>query len=450
MKISLDTIVKGVFWTAGLFGLSQLLRLFSSIILTRLLAPELFGILVIVNALQIGVYMLSDLGFEQNLIVNSNADKPLFYNTLWTLRLVRGFLLSLCFLGAGLPLAHLYNAPLLAWILPIVGINFMIGGFCSLGPLFLQKRLRTAKLNIFQFATEAVATITQITYALLSPTVWALVVGGLTSNLANAIGSYFLVPELRHRFKISNVYASQIFSFGKWIFLSSTIYFLSNSFDNLYFGKAVPLELLGVYGIARNIPDAVSVMIGRVSAVVVLPFVATHSDLARQELREELKSIRVRFLLIAALGFAILIAGADLLIRFLYDPRYQDASWILSILLVGRWISMLCNINESVLIGFRKPLYGAAASAVKFACLFVGLPLTFIAFGFGGAVIFVAISEVLRYVPLLIGQRRERFSFVTQDFGTTFLMFGLVGLLECVRSVLGFGGGALGRLLTFT
>ena len=67
MKISLVTMVKNVFWTTGLFGLGQLLRIVSSIMLTRLMAPELFGILVIVYAVQNGVDMLSDLGFAQNL-----------------------------------------------------------------------------------------------------------------------------------------------------------------------------------------------------------------------------------------------------------------------------------------------------------------------------------------------------------------------------------------------
>ena len=70
--------MKGVVWTAGLFGLGQLLRVVSSIILTRLLKPELFGILVIVYAVQNGVDMLSDLGFAQNLVINSNSDTRSF------------------------------------------------------------------------------------------------------------------------------------------------------------------------------------------------------------------------------------------------------------------------------------------------------------------------------------------------------------------------------------
>src|SRR5215470_13861150 len=106
MKIPLVTMVKGVAWTVVLFGLGQLLRIVSSIILTRLLSPDLFGLLVIVYALQNGIDMFSDLGFAQNLIVNRNADSPEFYNTLWSVRLFRSFLLSACCIAAAVPLSH--------------------------------------------------------------------------------------------------------------------------------------------------------------------------------------------------------------------------------------------------------------------------------------------------------------------------------------------------------
>ena len=121
MKISPIAIVKGVAWTVGIFGLGQSLRLASSIVLTRLLAPELFGILVIVYTLQNGIDLLSDLGFGQSLVLNKNAESPPFYNTVWSLRLVRGLLLLPCCIAAALPFAYLYHAPVLAWILPVWG-----------------------------------------------------------------------------------------------------------------------------------------------------------------------------------------------------------------------------------------------------------------------------------------------------------------------------------------
>ena len=439
MKISPITMVKGVAWTVAIFGLSQSLRIGSSIILTRLLAPELFGILVIVYTLQNGIELLSDVGFGQSLILDKNAENPKFYNTVWSLRLLRGLLLLPCCIAGALPVAHLYHAPVLVWILPVVGVNFVLGGVASLGVAFSQRRLKTAELNIFQFIIEAITAVSQIIYAYISPTVWALVFGGLVSNTASSIGSYLLVPDLRHKFYISRESARQIFSFGKWFFVSSTIFFFSYSFDNLYFGKVIPIELLGVYGIARTITEAVTGLVGRINSMVIFPFIATHSKLPRADLRQQLKSVRARFLFIAALGFSVSVAIADLLVRILYDARYQEAGWMLSVMLIGRWISMVSYINEGTLIGFGRPLYGAYAWGLKFAVLLIGLPLAFIEYGIVGAIIFVVVSEIFRYVPLLIGQTRERFSFVGQDLATTLLMLALVLFWGWLRSALGLG-----------
>ena len=439
MNVSPASMVKGVAWTVGIFGLSQSLRILSSMILTRLLSPELFGILIIVYTLQNGIELLSDVGFGQNIILNKNAENPKFYNTVWSLRLLRGLLLLPCCIAAATPIANLYHAPIVAWILPFVGLYFVIAGLASLSVAFLQRRLETAKLNLFQFIVEAITTVSQIAYAYFSPTVWALVFGSLVSAAANTIGSYLLAWDLRHKLYVSKAYAKQIFSLGKWLFLSSSIFFLSYSFDNLYFGKVVPIELLGVYGVARTIAEAISALVGRINNMVTVPFFASHSELPRADLRQQMKSIRATFLLVAAFGFSILVATADLLVRLMYDHRYQDAGWMLSVMLIGKWFSTLSYINEATLIGFSKPSYGAYSFAIKFVALLVGLPLAFASYGILGAIIFVAVSETLRYIPLLIGQTRERFAFFGQDIAMTFLMLMLAGLWEWVRSVFGFG-----------
>ena len=430
-------MVKGVAWTVGIFGLSQSLRIVSSMILTRLLSPELFGIVIIVYTIQNGIELLSDVGFGQNIILNKNAEKRKFYDTVWTLRLLRGLLLLPCCVAAAAPIANLYHAPILAWILPFIGLYFAIASIASLSVPFLQRRMETAKLNIFQFIVEAIATLSQIVYAYLSPTVWALVFGSLVSAGANAIGSYLLAPDLRHKLYISKKYTKQIFSLGKWLFLSSTIFFLSYSFDNLYLGKVVPIELLGVYGIARTIAEAISALVGRISNMVIVPFFASHAGLPRADLRQQMKFIRATFLLVASFGFSILVTTADLLIGVMYDHRYQGAGWMLSVMLIGKWFSTLSSVNEATLIGFSKPSYGAYSFALKFVALLIGLPLAFAGYGIIGAILFVTVSEALRYIPLLIGQTREHFGFVGQDFAMTLLMLTLTGLWEWVRFVFG-------------
>ena len=63
-------------WTIFGFGASQLLRLGGNLILTRLLFPEAFGLMAIVQAVLVGVTLLSDIGVEQSIIHNKEAMSP--------------------------------------------------------------------------------------------------------------------------------------------------------------------------------------------------------------------------------------------------------------------------------------------------------------------------------------------------------------------------------------
>ena len=62
-------------------------------ILTRLLAPELFGIVTIISSVRNGIELISDVGLGQSIVYNKNSENPDFYNTAWTLQWIRGLLL---------------------------------------------------------------------------------------------------------------------------------------------------------------------------------------------------------------------------------------------------------------------------------------------------------------------------------------------------------------------
>jgi O-antigen/teichoic acid export membrane protein len=73
--------IKEAFWTIVGYGGSLVLRFASSLILTRLLFPELFGLMGIVNIFIIGLQLFSDVGIGLNIVQNKRGDEPEFYNT---------------------------------------------------------------------------------------------------------------------------------------------------------------------------------------------------------------------------------------------------------------------------------------------------------------------------------------------------------------------------------
>jgi O-antigen/teichoic acid export membrane protein len=439
MAIARGLLVKGAIWTTGVFGVAQVLRLVTNVVLARLLAPELFGIMQIFYSLRFGVELISDVGISQNIIHNKHANEPDFYNTAWSLQLIRGIVLWIFFCAISVPVAKFYQYPILVFVIPIGSFAVVLNSLSSASHSLVRKRMNYSRLAIFDIVVALVLSVVQVTLAYFSPTIWALVLGSLAATAISAIGSHFLLPDVRHKFFIAKHYAAEILSFGKWIFASSVIYFMSANFDRLYLAKTIPLELLGVYGIARTFSELLGEGVLQLGQSVIFPFVSSHSHMQRTELSEQLSPIRMKFLLIASVVFSIFAVTADLVITMLYDQRYHAASWMLPVLIIGAWFAVLSNLNESTLMGLGKPNYSAFANSGKFCFLLLGLPLSVLHFGAAGGVLAVAVSDLGRYIPVLIGQIRERFSFGWQDALATIAVFILIALWEYLRWVAGFG-----------
>ena len=439
MKVSIGPLLRNAFWAVGSFGLAQILRLAMNITLARLLAPELFGIMLIVNSFRTGIELMSDVGIGQNVIFHKDGNKPEFYNTAWTLQFMRGLFLWPLAAALAVPIAKFYEIPVLISIIPITSLNIVLGGAVSISRFLLQKRMQIARLSAFEAAQAFVSFVGYLLLAYITPTIWSLVWGGVFAAAVETAGSYFLIPDVKQKFSVSRKYAWEILNYGKWIFASSIVYFLSMNFDRLYLAKAVPLQLVGVYGIARSLSEMVGFVVLRLGNYVLLPFVASHAQTPRSELRAGLSSIRGKFLLLAAFGLSLFVATADLPIKVLYDQRYQAATWMLPVLAMGAWLSTLATINEATLLGLGKPSYSAAANGSKFVAMLVGLPLGITLDGIIGGILVVGISDVWRYVPILAGQRRQGISFGSQDLLTTLALLLMVLLWEVLRWAAGFG-----------
>src|SRR4051794_31079312 len=74
MTISSKFLLRGSLWTIGAFGLGQAIRILTSVVLARLLAPELFGVILIVSSLRTGIELLSDVGIAQNITYHKDAN----------------------------------------------------------------------------------------------------------------------------------------------------------------------------------------------------------------------------------------------------------------------------------------------------------------------------------------------------------------------------------------
>lgn len=424
-------------WTTFGYGAVQFLRLLNNVILARLLAPQILGLMAIVNAIRTGVELLSDVGILQNIVSNQKGDEPQFYNTAWTMQALRGMLLAAFCIVLSVPLARFFNYAELAAILPVASLFFIFTGFDSTARGLAQKQLKVARVSVFEIGTVFVALVAQVALALITPTVWALVVGGVINGAVTLVASFLFIPGIRHRIMIDPESARQLLRFGKWVFLSSILYFFAMNFDRLYFAKQISLSDLGVYGIARSLADIISLFVMRAGSYVLYPTVAA-AGLASIDLRRRLLKGRRTLLAAAAVGVGLFLGLAPIIVRILYDPRYSEAGVILPLLSVGVWFGILTSTNDAILMGLSRPAYPALSNAAKLATYVIGAPLAFYSFGFLAAVAVISVGEIVKYVALWILSHKEHLHFGRDDLVLT-MIFGGTALLSSELTHLVFG-----------
>ena len=120
-----STAIRATFWTVMEYGCSVILRVVNSLVLTRLLVPEYFGLMALVMTLVVGVGLMSDFGLGPSVIRSPQGDDPNLLNTVWTLQVVRGFIILAVLRLLTWPMARIYREPRLLSLLPALGVSVL-------------------------------------------------------------------------------------------------------------------------------------------------------------------------------------------------------------------------------------------------------------------------------------------------------------------------------------
>lgn len=441
------SLVARLGWTALGYGAVQFIRLLNNVILTRLLAPPIFGIMAVVNSIRTGIELLSDVGIVQNIVSNPRGFEPDFQNTAWTLQACRGVLLGTCCILLAAPLGRFFASRELAQVLPLASLIFVFIGFCSTGHGILQKELKIARFSMLEVCLAAATLAIHVVVVLLTPTIWGLVLASVITSGATLIISYLYVPNLRHRFMIDREIARELLKFGKWVFLSSIVYFFAMNFDRLYFAKQITFGQLGIYGIARGLADMFSMFVIRCGNSVLFPSVAA-AGLAPIELRRKMLRGRRTLLGAAAIGIGALLALGPTAVHLLYDRRYHDAGPIMQILCVGLWFNTLTQTNDSILLGLGRPAYPALSNSAKLLSYIVGVPIAFHFSGFTAAIAVISGGEIVKYAALWALSHKEHLRFGRDDLTLTFLFAASALVMGELVKWVGLPGGSIYSALT--
>ncbi|MEG3932454.1 MULTISPECIES: oligosaccharide flippase family protein [unclassified Microcoleus] len=429
--------IKGAAWTIVSYGSSQIIRFGSNLILTRLLLPELFGLVGLAYVFIVGINLFSDIGLGPSIIQNKRGEDPQFLNTVWTLQVIRSFFVWICLIIITKPVAIFYGDDRLLWLIPVIGITCVIGGFNSTATSSLNRQMAVKRVVFFELGLQIASTTAMLVWAWFDRSIWAILAGVFTNSLVELVWSHFLIPGKSNRFAWDKEAAKEVFSYGKWIFLSTALSFLCSQADRLILGKIFTLTMLGIYGIAFTLGDMPRQVILALSGKVIFPSISLLAELPREELRAKILKNRKLLLIPLAVGLAIFVSFGDQLILILYRKEYAAASWMMPILALGIWHTTLYNMMGSCLLAVGKSQYQAMGNLLTLVNLCISIPLGYHLKGNLGAVIAIALGDLPTYAVTNYGLWREGLTCFWQDIQLTALFVGVLAILIWCRVAFG-------------
>ena len=373
---------------------SILLRFTASLLLTRLLMPEAFGLVALVNSLVVAVVLLSDSGAGV-VIIQSRRNDEAFLATAWTLQVIRGVALWLLVGVMALAIAGaqsrgwfspgtVYASPELPAMLFVFGLTLALQGAESIQCRIAEREIRLGRVAAIDLASQVLGLAAAVILAQATRSPWSLMFGAVAAAAAKALLSHACLQGPGTRFGLQREAVRELLGKGKWIVLSSALGFLALQGDRTLLGMLVGSATLGIYGIAHSLatlaPTAIAVVFTRVAYPAIAEVARNNPD------RVAPTYLRFQRLMDVVLGLlvGITMVGAERIVQVLYDPRYQSAGPMLQLLALGGLGLRMQSVTH-LFMAQGKMHYLALCSALQALVIVVGLPIGFALFGMEGA-----------------------------------------------------------------
>lgn len=432
MKLHLRGMRGELFTATYSFAAIGLIKFGSSVITTRILYPEAYGIVSMIAAIAFVLDMMSDLGAMTLMVRHEKAEEPAYINTAWTLRLIRGCINATLLLLLAPWLADFYGAPELAPALRLYSVCFVIDGLESMAFMLAIRRQRSSLFNLCELFAVTVTTAMSIGLALLLRNHYAIVIGMIVHRLLMTSLSHCFYREHRPRIQIDRAAAADLFQITKFVLPSSIVTLLMTQYDKGVFLKFFDLRQLGLYGLALNIIQIVDGRLVRLARTVLFPRCAEAFRRDPGSLAHHYYQGSVRFHALILAVPAGVGGLAPLLVEVAFDHRYHEAGFILQAFSVRSVLVALASSSEAVLLAIGHVHMGLIGNVLRLAWVVPASLLGYMAGGFDGFVIGVASEPLGALIAYLVVQRRShllsfryegfRFAYAAAVFATAFEM----------------------------
>ncbi|HPI88321.1 MAG TPA: oligosaccharide flippase family protein [Spirochaetota bacterium] len=339
--------------------LTAVFGMISSIIIARVLGPEIFGLFSIALAIQLVVLTIIDFGFTKGLVsllANNdykNVHADIFASSFYFRMIFSSIILAIGMLTAELISKKIFNSVELIRPLKITYLIIFFAGIWGILQLGLQA---SEKFKYFA-SSKVISAIAKLLLILILYYISEinLVTALLTFLLSFIFGALYSFKHIdnnyfslnRFKFKTLNL----VLKINKWIVYVNLFYILSGRISIFMLSTMTGAKNAGIYNAAFNIINGISLFLESISTVL-LPQISNIKSYAGFK-KYLVRSFSISLPLIICCGIGLLFAKP--IILMIYGVNYFESSLVLIPLLVWFIISLLVEPVILLSYGLNRP-----------------------------------------------------------------------------------------------
>jgi len=427
---------KGVLWSVIQKWGRAAITIVTFVILSRLLAPEAFGLVALASAFTVFIELFLDQGFGAAIVQRAELE-PEHLDTAFWINIVTGILLTGGLIAASGLVAATFDEPRLAPVLRWLSLSFILSSLTSTQVSILQRKLAFKNLAARSLIATVVGGIVGISMAFAGFGVWSLVGQDLASGVAGVI-VLWQASDWRPGFKVSMRHYKDLFSFGVSIVGNHALTILIRRSDDLLIGYFLGPVFLGFYTVGYQLLLVIIRLVTEVTNSVAFP---TFSRIQHQPERMQRAFYKVtRYTSLVA--FPVFIGLATLapeLVLTIFGEKWAPSIPVMQVLSMIGILQSVLFFNGSVIKASGKPSWQLWIMVLNAVCSVIAFLLA-VRWGIVAvAASFVIVGYLLAPVSYIAVRRLIKIDFRTylwQFVPSLFASLVMVVVIEGLKYVL--------------
>jgi len=379
-----------------------------NIILARILTPADFGLVAMVGIFIAIAYNMSNCGMMDG-IIRKSRPTPEDYSTMLVFNLGMGLLFCGIFFALSRPIASFFGRPELTGIMWAIGICFIFTTLSFTQEARMRKELRMDQLAIVRMGSALCAVGLGIVMALFGAGYWAIVSCRVFVNVFNFIFC-LIVTRWMPRIAFSRDSFRELFGFGVHLMMAFVTRQIGANISTFALGRYSPTAS-GLYSQAQKVEE-VPYAIAETSFVNA--FFAVLSNEPDMKKRHTLSVAMYSSMLFLALllGGGLLVISYPMIVG-VFGEKWSGSVPIFRILLVFGILGLMKAFFQTIM-----KTRGNAKKIRNLTFAEVGLQLVLLACAYPLGILYIAWSQVIPLLVVLVSYARDFIRTENTTFGT--------------------------------